>query len=629
LLFACSDDAPGAGGASSAGSGGAASADSSTGSSPTAGTGDSTSSQGGVGGTGATVTAASSSAAGGGGSGGEGGGGGGGANTTSGSGGAPSDAGALFTDTGLARIELTLTEGALDDLDAEPSTYVHGDARIVLASGDTLDLSDIGVRLKGRYGSFRTLDEKAAFLLRFDKFDPDQEPLGLEKLALNNLVQDPSMIHEQLAYALFRDAGVPAPRTGYARVYVNGDLFGLYATVEPADNSDFLDSAFGNDEGNLYEGEYGSDFFPGWGSSFDLDNGTDVDFADIESLADALDAMVTPDTFLEDADGVLEMDRYLQLAATEIFIGHWDGYAWTRNNYFVYSGADARWTFMPWGTDQTFFDYLPIWDGAGRIEQMCLQSLPCRQALASAFADVIDRVSTLDLIGRCDALQALIDDAMQEDPRKEYDADTVYWGIEMTKDFLANRPADVEAQFACTDPSRIDADGDGAPGCGIDCNDDDASVYPGAPELCNVFDDDCNGLLDDSPDCPPCVEVPASEGGTLSYCFQPLAFAEAESACTLQGGQLASIHDEAAQDEIVSGAYSLMGGLWWIGLSDRLTEGDFAWTDGTPVDFETWADGEPNDYDGAEDCAHLADWAGGAWNDIGCGAVLPFVCFRP
>jgi len=123
--------------------------------------------------------------------------------------------------------------------------------------------------------------------------------------------------------------------------------------------------------------------------------------------------------------------------------------------------------------------------------------------------------------------------------------------------------------------------------------------------------------------------VPASEGGTLSYCFQPLAFAEAESACTLQGGQLASIHDEAAQDEIVSGAYSLMGGLWWIGLSDRLTEGDFAWTDGTPVDFETWADGEPNDYDGAEDCAHLADWAGGAWNDIGCGAVLPFVCFRP
>jgi hypothetical protein len=33
-----------------------------------------------------------------------------------------------------------------------------------------------------------------------------------------------------------------------------------------------------------------------------------------------------------------------------------------------------------------------------------------------------------------------------------------------------------------------------------DCNDDDPSVHPGAPEVCNQVDDDCNGLIDDDPD---------------------------------------------------------------------------------------------------------------------------------
>jgi len=539
------------------------------------------------------------------------------------------DADALFVSDGLARIDLTLDQLAIDSLWADPTAYVHADARIELATGEVLVLPDIGTRLKGVYGSFRNLDQKAAFLLRFDEYDPDQEPLGLEKLALNNMVQDPSMIHEQLAYALFRDAGVPAPRSGYARVFVNDELYGLYALVEATDNSEFLDTWFGDDEGNLYEGEYGSDLYPGWGPSFDLDNGVDVDFADVEELATALDGMNNPATFVDDVDAVIDIGRYLDFAATEIFIGHWDGYAWTRNNYFIYRGPDARWTFMPWGTDQTFFDYLPIWGGDGRIEQMCGASLPCREQLADAFTAVSGRVIDLGLVERCDQLLALIDEAMQEDPRKEYDPDVVYWGIDMTQDFLLGRAQDVEDQLVCVDPSTVDEDGDDAPGCGFDCNDGDPLVFPGAPELCNVADDNCNGVLDDNVACPQCVTAPANAGGTLAYCFTPRTYPEAEADCVDQGGHLVSIHEQAGFDEVVDGAFGVQGNSWWIGLDDSVDEGTFAWTDGTPLDFESWAGGEPNDANQAADCGHIADWAGGAWNDLPCDAEIPYVCLLP
>ncbi len=47
---------------------------------------------------------------------------------------------------------------------------------------------------------------------------------------------------------------------------------------------------------------------------------------------------------------------------------------------------------------------------------------------------------------------------------------------------------------------HADLDQDGHTLAGGDCDDEDATVHPGAAELCNGVDDDCNGVVDDPPD---------------------------------------------------------------------------------------------------------------------------------
>ncbi|EYF03863.1 CotH kinase family protein [Chondromyces apiculatus] len=535
---------------------------------------------------------------------------------------------ALFAGTSIPRFEITLTQNAIAALDAEPYEYVKGDLRVEL-NGEAIDLVDVGVRIKGKAGSFRTIYEKCAFLLNFDKFTDDQTLLGLDKLAVNNMVQDPSMIHERVGYTLFRGMDVAAPRAAHATVYVNGEMYGLYTAVESTDNDTFLNTWFGSDEGNLYEGAYGSDIYVGSEGSFELDKGDDVNFADITELAEALDQMTDPDTFLTDVAEVIDIEAYLRFAATEIYVGHWDGYAYWQNNYYIYRRpSDSRWVFIPWGIDQTFSDYMDPFSTYARVQNMCTASLPCRQRLAQTYEEVIARASDLDLVGLATGLEPFLWDAVLDDPRKELDAGSVSSSMASTIDFLTNRPADVMGRLGCVDPEGVDLDGDGASGCGYDCNDQDASVYPGAPEQCNLADDDCDGVWDNDPSCPQYLMEPAPGGGTLAFSFSPRTWSDAEADCVGQGGHLVSIHDQATQDAVVSTALSIANGDWWIGFNDQDEEGVFTWTDGSPVDYTSWGGGEPNNYNDEEHCGHLTG-GGGAWNDLTCYYGARYVCRLP
>jgi len=67
--------------------------------------------------------------------------------------------------------------------------------------------------------------------------------------------------------------------------------------------------------------------------------------------------------------------------------------------------------------------------------------------------------------------------------------------------------ASAPAPASCQD---LDGDGYGL-GCsaGPDCNDHDARIHPSQAEICNLRDDNCNGLVDDMPNCTPPALNPA------------------------------------------------------------------------------------------------------------------------
>src|SRR5580765_6518254 len=130
------------------------------------------------------------------------------------------------------------------------------DAQVIVREGGHI-YTNVAVHLKGSF-TYQDIDQKPSLTLNFAKFAPGQRFHGLEKISLNNSVQDPSYLSEALAREVFMDAGVPSPRAGHSFVRINGSDKGLYVLLEGW-NKQFLRRHFESTKGNLYDGGSGGD----------------------------------------------------------------------------------------------------------------------------------------------------------------------------------------------------------------------------------------------------------------------------------------------------------------------------------------------------------------------------------
>ncbi|HEY6731747.1 MAG TPA: CotH kinase family protein [Solirubrobacterales bacterium] len=357
----------------------------------------------------------------------------------------------MLAPTTVTAIDLQLPPASLTALEAKPDEYVEGTFRIAESGGTPASVGEfsspltVGIRLKGGSGSFKDLDGKAAFKVKFNEFVAKQKFLGLKSLTLNNMVQDPSMVHEVLTYEAFRAAGIAAPNAGYAYVHLNGIDYGLHLNLESMDDV-ALEKRFGafDDPQHLYEGGPLFELVPGGAGAFEVDEGDDGDLSDLEALIAAANEP-EPD-FSTRMAPVADLAQMVRFWAAERYLGHWDGYSSREvNNYYLYSDQDGIFQMLPWGTDQALDHWWHSFSGnGGMLFDQCLDEEVCLAAYEEDLAEVAATTKALGLEDQVDQLAALLapwqELEAEESTRAPYDADQIAAGIEAVHTFLAKRP---------------------------------------------------------------------------------------------------------------------------------------------------------------------------------------------
>lgn len=321
----------------------------------------------------------------------------------------------LFNPTVVNRVDLIVPQTSIDiindefDHRSDPTNFSYVPAQLKLTTATaTYGPLDVEIHLKGGWGSLTPLSGKAGFKVKINSTGhKTQRVLGLKKLTFNNNVQDGSYVHEATSYRLFRNVGVPAPRVGYVRIFMNCAQemnpeqnstcvdYGLHTNIETMDEVAL--ARWVNGTTHLYEG--GTPFFPDMydGAVFQADLGNAANNSDFKEFAriNQLDGAAWYNAMLKRAD-LKEMTLDW---ATENYVGHWDGYATNTNNYYLHSDATGKFRMFPWGTDQTWGGLQDLYaNGGGKLLlAKCNAYAPCRAMYTDSLVTIWNKAQSLQL----------------------------------------------------------------------------------------------------------------------------------------------------------------------------------------------------------------------------------------
>jgi CotH kinase protein len=263
----------------------------------------------------------------------------------------------------IVRADLTIPNTSITALRNSPKVYTPASLSLSLDGKASGNLT-VDIRLKGttslQYDG-GDIDGTPSFKIKFPKATTPYGYLGLRRMTFNAMIQDNSKLHEYGSYALFNAMGVPASKTGWLRLYMNGKDLGLYLNLEQPD-SVFMQKRFKDITQHIYEGKANEDWEIGNADgtadtgSFLVDYGWKVtpNKDDLSTLFDYMSDFIPKDWY---AGMSVATNRTLLIRAfaVENFLGHWDSYSGPlKNNYFLRSNTKGQFTYIPWGTDNTF-----------------------------------------------------------------------------------------------------------------------------------------------------------------------------------------------------------------------------------------------------------------------------------
>ena len=339
----------------------------------------------------------------------------------------------------VAEIHITVSDADLSTLLGDSLfTDYHFPAIFRYQSDNFSDtLQSVGFRVRGNTSRNA---KKKGFKVSFNEYVVGQKFKGIEKMNLIGQHNDPSLLRYWTSLHLLQRYGLIASRTSFVKLYLNGNYRGLYLNVEHIDD-EFLQKRFIDDDGgNLYKASWGADLNY-WGTNassycsvYELK--TNEDSNDYSAFILFLDSLnnVSDSDFPCYMERNFEVNHYLKTLATEILIGHWDGYAVNQNNFYLYRQPSiGKFVFIEYDLDNTFgIDWFGVdwanrnlnsWHESDRPLVERLLDVPYYKDVFNAYLDtLLTDLDTFSLATVLENKQDLIKGAVLSDTyyRKDY-----------------------------------------------------------------------------------------------------------------------------------------------------------------------------------------------------------------
>ncbi|WP_437638095.1 CotH kinase family protein [Sorangium sp. So ce854] len=293
------------------------------------------------------------------------------------------DADELFAANAVPRFDFHLPEERWAELkaNARDEEYVEAEA---CYEGKSLGV--VGLRFKGGYGTLQMCFDaqgnlscpKLSMKVKFDEYVDGQRFYAQKRLNFHSMIWDPTRLHERIAYGLYREMGVSAPRSAWATLRVNGESQGLFSMVEEVDGR-FLES-------NFPEGPDGDLYKEAWPVSDEASYYAErLETNEDEATHERFVAFAADLASTEGAERLAALSRWADIEqlqrymAVDEAIVNWDGVTTFyvdpaggayNHNFFLYDDpSSGKFHLIPWDMDQTlgvstYFGQVPRWTQA-------------------------------------------------------------------------------------------------------------------------------------------------------------------------------------------------------------------------------------------------------------------------
>lgn len=349
----------------------------------------------------------------------------------------------------------------------------------VVIDGETF--KNVAIRGKGNTSLSQVTNDRYSYKIEFDHYTDALTYHGLDKLCLNNIIQDNTYMKDYLCYQMMQQMGVAAPLCSYAYLTVNGEDWGLYLAVEAVEES-FLQRSYGSDYGELYKPdstEMGGGNFAGGSGSADVllqyidddpdsysnifDNAkTSCSEADKARLIAALKTLSG-----EDASSAVDADMVIRYFVAHNFVLNFDSYTGSMiHNYYLYEKG-GQLQMIPWDYNLAFGGFQSS-GGATALVNYPIDtpvsggSIDERPMLAWIFADeeytalyhqyfaefIAEYFDSGYFSDMMDSVKAMIAPYVQQDPTKFCTYEEFETGIDTLKAFCLLRAESISAQLS-------------------------------------------------------------------------------------------------------------------------------------------------------------------------------------